>query len=423
MRILLTFPFFPFPPNDGGRIGFFNPIKYLSRSHEIIVATLTDRKDLQFIPEIEKYCIAVHVLTRGSLLDRVKLAKSVLGTPPGAAGKYWVRRFGKLIEDCVRRYDIELVEFHHLNTAIYTKYAGTVPGLLREHNVEYKIWERHATYAERPVERIYARLCAARVRAYEAEMAGKFARCITVTPADREHLLSVAPRAKVECIPSGVDTEYFYPAEGVGEEADSLVLTGSFQWKPKQHNLRVLLTDIFPRIQQKIPRAKLYVVGKGVPADLRDLAGKLANVTITGTVSDVRPFVWRSSVVLNYVESGGGIALKVLEAMAMRKAILSNSLGCEGIDVAHGREIFMADSPDDYADAAVTLLEQQSLRQRLAEAAFAKMRERYAWHVIAKQFDALYSTVLAEHGRSKQADCRAEESDSNAHCGPLHAGG
>jgi glycosyltransferase involved in cell wall biosynthesis len=250
------------------------------------------------------------------------------------------------------------------------------------------------------MERIYVRLCAPRVKAFEGEIASSFDRCVTVSEADVHYLRDIAGEADVCTIPSGVDTEYFCPApDSLSEEPFSLVLTGSFEWKPKQHNLRVLLAEIFPRIQAQIPQAKLYVVGKGVPAEIKEQYGSQSGVTITGMVDDVRPYIQRASLVLNYVESGGGIALKVLEAMAMRKAVLSNSLGCEGIKVEHGRNVFLADGTEVFADAAVSLLRNEQFRMEMANQGFELIKQQYSWNVIADEFTRCYTEVLESRSR------------------------
>jgi glycosyltransferase involved in cell wall biosynthesis len=122
----------------------------------------------------------------------------------------------------------------------------------------------------------------------------------------------------------------------------------------------------------------------------------MRDVLVTGMVDDVRPYVWRSSLVLHYLESGGGIALKVLEAMAMRKPVLSNRLGCEGINVEGGRDCFLADGVDNFVIGAVQLLGDSSLRQRLADGGYRKIHEDYAWKNLAPRFDKCYSDVLQE---------------------------
>jgi glycosyltransferase involved in cell wall biosynthesis len=228
-------------------------------------------------------------------------------------------------------------------------------------------------------------------------MATHFDRCIVVSAADANHMRAIVPQARIEVIPSGVDTEYFYPFPDAKEEQFSITLTGSFDWKPKQQSLHALLTGVFPRIKAKVAEARLYVVGKGIPDHLRHVAETIPGVVIIGAVPDVRPYIARSALLINYLESGGGIALKVLEAMAMRKPVLCNALGCEGIPMKHGRDIFVADSPDDFAAAAAYLLEDQTIRKGLAGEGYRRVLEDYSWNVIAQRLQDCYLNVCEDH--------------------------
>jgi glycosyltransferase involved in cell wall biosynthesis len=174
-------------------------------------------------------------------------------------------------------------------------------------------------------------------------------------------------------------------------------MTGFFAWQPKQHNLRVLLTDVYPRIKARLPGVTLTVVGKGAPDELVALARNIPGVTMTGSVADVRSYVRRAALTINYVESGGGIALKVLEAMAMRKAVLSNPLGCEGIKVQHGENVFLADGAESFAEAAVLLLQNNTIRQKIAEGGYRLVKQAYAWERLAGRFYDCYTSVLSEN--------------------------
>lgn len=404
LRILLVFPFLPYPPDDGGRIGFFNPIKYLSRKHEVSVACLIDGTEPQAsIEELAKYCTNLKTYRRAAWQSSQRLLMGTISFPPGASAKYWHRGMGELIREMIAERKPDLVEFHHLNTAIYRDFAGQVPAILREHNVEYKVWERFAENAQGWTERSFARWTAPRVRQYEAEAASKFDRCVVVSEADAVHLREISPRARLEVIPSGVDTEYFYPTMDVEEEPCSMTLTGSFEWKPKQRSLHILLTQIFPRIRAKLPLTKLYVVGKGVPEHLSRLAQKIPGVILTGAVSDVRPYIARSTLLVNYLESGGGIALKVLEAMAMRKPVLCNSLGCEGLAPAFGKGVCVADGVEEFSSAAVRLLEDQGARHSLAEDGYQKVLKGYSWNVVASLFQDFYQNLTEARKNSDSA--------------------
>jgi glycosyltransferase involved in cell wall biosynthesis len=361
----------------------------------VVVASLAGDNESAYIPELKKLCTDVHVFRMPRWRQHAQLVRGIIGSPPGSAAKFFDPRFGRLIEDCIRRYGIDIVELQHLNTAAYFRYTAGVPVILREHNVEYKVWERHAKCTNGILERLYVQSCVARVRDYEARMATRFSRCITVSQADERYLRTVAPSATIETIPSGVDSEYFFPI-GRPEQPFSMVLTGSFEWRPKQHNLRVLLEQILPAIREKVPEATLTIVGVGVPSELRLLGDRIGGVRFTGPVPDVRDYVRSASLVLNYLESGGGIALKVLEAMAMRKAVLSNSLGVEGIQVQHGKDVFIADGVKPFAEAAAYLLRDNALRERLANGGYDTVRRSYCWDYLSARFEDLYSAVIAE---------------------------
>jgi glycosyltransferase involved in cell wall biosynthesis len=321
--------------------------------------------------------------------------------PPGAGFRYWYRAAGELIRETVRTHKPDIVEFHHLNTAMYRRFSGDVATVLREQNVEYKIWERFAGNASDWVKRSYAKWTAARMRRYEAEVASRFDRCVVVSPADAAYLRAASSRARIEVVPFGVDTDYFYPLREVPEEPCSISITGSFDWGPKQQSLHTLLTKMFPALRARLPEAKLYVVGRGVPTELKVLAERVEGVVLTGPVADIRPHIARSSLLINYMETGGGIAIKVLEAMAMRKPVLCNLLGCEGIPVKHGQDVFVADGPEEFATAAAWLLRDESVRARIAESGYRRVLEEYSWQVITGRLERVYEALLAERGTAR----------------------
>jgi glycosyltransferase involved in cell wall biosynthesis len=399
MRLLLVFPFFPYPPSDGGRIGFFNPIKYLSRQNDLFVVCLAGHTEEPAIEELRRYCRGVRVYRRPLGKDYLRLARGMVSFPPGASAKYWYPEAGELIREAIAIHKPDLVEFHHLNTAKYRSYAGDRPCVLREHNVESQVWERFAENSTGWIEKSYARWTAGRVKRYEGDIAGSFDRCIVVSNADAGQLRVISPTAQIEVIPSGVDTEYFYPQPEAVEDPLLITLTGSFEWKPKQQSLVKLLREVFPLIRERIPKVKLQVVGKGVPGDLKRLAEGIPGVTVTGPVPDVRPYIAHSALLINYLESGGGIALKVLEAMAMRKAVLCNALGCEGIPVAYGEDIYVADGAEQFASAAAHLIQNERARQTLAANGYRAVRERYSWDILARAFQRCYEELILGNGR------------------------
>jgi len=362
---------------------------------EVVLVSVVESEPPEFVDEMRRYCVDVKVhQIRTS--PSIGLVRGIFLDPPGSYAKYLDKGFGQLIQNAVKEWNVDMVELQALHTAEYRTCVRPVPVILRQHNVDYKVWERQAQHSNSLRERVYVSLVAPRVRAYEARVAPQFARCITVSEADTKSLRNIAPTAKIETIPSGVDTEYFFPEDGTPEQPLSLCMTGFFAWQPKQHNLRVLLTEVYPRIKARLPGVTLTVVGKGVPDGLLALARKIPGVTMTGSVTDVRPYVRKATLSINYVESGGGIALKMLEAMAMRRAVLSNSLGCEGIGAQHGENVFLADGAESFAEAAVLLLQNDTLRQKIADGGYRLVKQTYAWERLAGRFEDCYASVLSE---------------------------
>jgi len=362
---------------------------------EVVLVSFADSDPGQYVDEMRRYCLDVKV-HQSRKSSYAALVRGLFKDPPGSYAKYHDPDFGKLIQSASKQWNIDLAELQCLHTSEYRLSVGHVPVILREHNVDYKLWERQAQHANSLWERTYVSLALPRIKAYEAKVAPQFDRCIMVSEADANHLRQVAPTAKIETIPSGVDTEYFVPDPTTLEEPYSIVMTGSLGWQPKQHNLRVLLTEVYPRIRKRLPNATLTIVGKGAPDELKVLARDMPGVTMTGSVPDVRPYLNRASLAINYVETGGGIALKVLEAMAMRKPVLSTSLGCEGIKVRHGEDVFLADGVEAFAEAAVLLLQNSLIRRKIAESGFKLVYRAYAWERLAAHFHDCYATVLSE---------------------------
>jgi len=350
--------------------------------------TFAKPEEEEAVRGLKAVCDNVFVFRR-PLGDSYRLLRGAFGNPPGSSAKYWHPGAGEFIRSVALSLHSEVVEFHHLNTAAYRPYVADIPAVLREHNVEYKVWERYAKSAPRCIERTYAKWVTPRVRTYEGSCASTFDRCIVVSKADAAHLKAISPNSAIDVVPSGVDIEYFSPID-VAEEPFSITMTGSFDWLPKQQSLLAFLMHVVPKIRALTPQAKVYIVGKGIPESLKGIGRQTEGVTIVGEVCDVRPYIARSALLINYLECGGGIALKLLEAMAMQKPVLSNVLGSEGIDVEHGREVFIADGPDAFAAAAAALLRDQGTRYRLAAEGYRKVLGSYSWASIATRFADIY---------------------------------
>jgi glycosyltransferase involved in cell wall biosynthesis len=210
---------------------------------------------------------------------------------------------------------------------------------------------------------------------------------LTTSRRDAALLGHEAPGVRYEVVPNGVDLEYFAPSD-VPPEPATLVFTGTMDYLPNLDGITWFLDRVLPIVQQSVPSARILVVGKAPPASILRRASE--HVTVTGYVDDVRPFVCRATACVVPLRSGGGTRTKILEAFAMRKAVVSTSVGCEGIDVDTGRSILIADDPETFASATVALLTNPRLRGQLAEAGRAFVRDNHDWTAIGRRLADLY---------------------------------
>ena len=198
---------------------------------------------------------------------------------------------------------------------------------------------------------------------------------------------------KLTVIPTGVDVDYFQPMP-VEEIANSLVFTGSMDWLPNEDAIFYFVDAILPLIKQQCPDVSLEVVGRSPSRKLQALAETEKSVRLTGWVEDIRPFVARGSVCIVPLRIGGGTRLKIFEAMAMSKAVVSTSVGAEGLPVRSGENILLADTPGDFAGSVISLLRDSNQRQRLGTAARALVQENYSWPKVAEGFARTLQDVI-----------------------------
>jgi glycosyltransferase involved in cell wall biosynthesis len=215
---------------------------------------------------------------------------------------------------------------------------------------------------------------------------------LTVSDTDREMFAKLVPRNKITTVQTGVDVDYFRPAPGK-EQANMMVFTGSMDWMPNEDGILYFVAEILPLIRREIPDARLLVVGRSPSGRVKELAVRDSLIEVTGTVEDIRPFMDRAAVYVVPLRIGGGTRIKIFEAMAEGKAVVSTTIGAEGLPVADGQNIVIADRPSDFAGRVVTMLRDSDLRHSLGDAARKLVEENYSWGSVARQFAEVLGRV------------------------------
>jgi glycosyltransferase involved in cell wall biosynthesis len=291
-------------------------------------------------------------------------------------------------------YDVVNFEFSHM--APYRRMlqpAGHRPRfVLDEHNIEYEILRRTAASESGLLRRFYNAVNWRKLRSEELAAWKSFDGCSVTSAHDRDLLVRDLPQVKTAIVPNAVDLEYFRPRpEASAPEPHTIIFFGAINYFPNTDGLRFFLDEIFPRVLARLPRAKLRVVGH-TPPELLALAN--ANVEMKGFVPDVRVEIEAAASVIAPLRIGGGTRLKILEAMAMAKPVVSTPQGAEGLEVGDGRELLLAKTPAAFADQLVRVLEDAELARRLGEAARRLVEQRYGWAASAGRLEGLYRELL-----------------------------
>jgi len=283
-----------------------------------------------------------------------------------------------------QRFDVIVCDF--LRTAINMSDLSNC--VLFQHNVEALIWKRHAEHAPSPLHRRYFDSQYERMARYEGQVCRTVKSIVAVSHADAQTMQSLYGVRQVAAVPTGVDLAYFDPPDGVERTAD-LVFLGSMDWMPNIDGMQWFVEKVLPLIRCRRPDCSLVIAGRLPPRSILKLAGQYARIKVTGTVPDIRPYLWSSAVSIVPLRVGGGTRLKIYEAMAAKIPVVSTTLGAEGLDVRHGEDILLADSARDFAECCLTLLDDPAARRHLIATAREKVSTCYSWDVVARKFEAL----------------------------------
>jgi sugar transferase (PEP-CTERM/EpsH1 system associated) len=230
-------------------------------------------------------------------------------------------------------------------------------------------------------------------RALEQQAVRRFDACTTVADADAQMVRRLAPRLPVHVVPNGVDADHFAPLERA-ELPGTLIFTGAMSFPPNVTAVLHFYENIMPLVRRELPDARLIIAGRDPAPAVAALAAD-PQVTVTGFVEDMRPWLAESCVMVCPMLTGSGIKNKVLEALAMARPVVSTTLGIEALEVADGRELRIADTPADFAAAVLELLRDRDARRRLGQAGRARVLQRYTWDACAASYEELYGQLVA----------------------------
>jgi glycosyltransferase involved in cell wall biosynthesis len=356
----------------------------------------------QSIRELRRFCASVQYFDLWVKRSRAHLAAALafagLQPEPFSVFAHRNKRLSeRLSQLCHEEPRPDIVHIDTIALAPYAKHCGVVPTVLAHHNIESRLMQRRGEYEDGALRRWYVHREAAKLRRFEARVCSRFLSNITVSEKDADELRQISPEAVAVAIPNGVDTDYFTPRHE--DESATLIFTGGMNMFANRDGVDWFLDSVWPVVKKHAPATRFVAIGQRPSEKLKRLSGQDGEVEAPGFVADVRPHVARAAVYVVPLRVGGGTRLKVLDAMAQGKAIVSTSLGAEGIDVQDGEHLLIADEAELFAARIVELLRDPARRRSLGGAARACVENNYSWSLLGKRLATVYECAIAARAR------------------------
>jgi len=395
------------PVDTGGKIRSFNILRWLAHDHELtLISYYGGRRDPDYEVALPRQFPRSHIVYTAvpdseGWRGMVDYLWRVPRLAPYSISKFTHPAVRKLVASQLSggQFDVAVCDFLHPTLNFPARLP--IPCVLFQHNVESSLWQRMATTETNPLRKLSYTLESARMSRYERQTLARFHHIIAVSENDRQQMLEMDPTCEITVVPTGVDTQQYQVAPPSSVTPPRIVFTGSMDWEPNIDAVEYFCGQIWPRVLTEFPNAIFQIVGRHPFAKVQRLASE--SVQVTGTVPSVTDYLRDATVVVVPLRIGGGTRLKIYEAMAMGKALVSTSIGAEGLTFQNGRDLLLADDAASFAEALLLLLRDAQARRRF-ELAAAQLAAQFDWSVVAGQFAEVLQKIASGTAAGPQAN-------------------
>ena len=399
MHILLLTQVLPYPPDSGPKVKTWNVIKYLAQHHAVTLASFVRGDQSQDVAALRRYCRAVHTvpITRPLAGEGLALARSLLTGQPWMMLRDDRAAMRRLVADLAARERFDVAHADQLNMC---QYAERVPGafkLFDAHNALWVLYRRLAETMSAGPRRWLLKRDWRLIKDYEGRICREFDAVTAVIPEDQAALAEAAGYrspgagrpANIQVIPITVDTDEERPVRR-RPDANRVVFAGTMYWPPNVDGVLWFAREVWPLVRAGRPQAEADIIGARPPQAVVALGQAGDGLRVTGYVESLRPYLEQAGVFIVPLRAGGGMRVKILNALAQGLPIVSTTLGCEGIQVTHERDILIADTPADFAAAVRRVLDDPALARRLGESGRRLAETVYDYRVACRPLDELF---------------------------------
>ncbi len=395
MNVLILTQVLPYPPDSGPKIKTYNVIKYLAQRHRVTLVSFVRGDQSKDVQHLENYCQAVHTvpILRGAMRNAWYMGLSFLTRQPFLM----IRDDRKAMRELIDRLSAEQTfDVAHADQLNMGQYAKRVPGafkVLDTHNALWLLYQRlYKTMSRGPQKWLLGRDWRL-LQSYEGRLVREFDAVMAVSHEDKAALQQAAGRPiDITVIPIAIDTDEVGFVEREAEPKHILHI-GTMYWPPNIDGVQWFINQIYPLVRQQRPDVQLDIVGSRPPADLLALNESDRGINVTGYVADPAPYQQQAAALIVPLRSGGGMRVKILNALSEGIPIVSTTLGYEGIEVSPGQDILVGDSPREFADQVLRLLNDPALGRQLAANGRKLAQEKYDYRHVCRPLDKVYEAI------------------------------
>lgn len=398
MKILQLMNRVPWPLNDGGSLGFYNYTKgYHDAGCEVTVAALNTIK--HFVPHIPESLSSLatwHTTTIDNRVKPIGAALSLLKNESYNISRFYNEAFEQMLGNLLAQNTYDVIVFESVFMAPYldiVRKKSNALLALRQHNVEWKIWETLSQQETSKLKRWYIHKLALQLKQYEQKMLNNFDVLVPITQNDVDTFMQMGLNIPYCVSPAGIDTTKFRAYKNVNQQPIIFHL-GSMEWLPNRDAMLWFLNSVWPKVLAETPDAQCEIAGRGMPDTF--FKTKFAHTLVHGEVENAQEFMKDKSIMIVPLFSGSGIRIKILEGMAMGKAIVTTSLGVQGIDCENHKHLLIADDAVTFAASVVSLLKDEGLRKKLSENAAQQVAEVYDNNKVLTRLLNFYSQQITQ---------------------------
>lgn len=395
MRILWVKAGKLLPVDTGGKIRSFNLLRQLAVRHELaLLSYYGAARDLEYEAAIRQQFPGADTIYTGVPAASARHYAAHLARPaPYAVTKFASRRVRDAVASWLQnaRCDVAVCDF--LSASLNFPRTFATPCVLFQHNVESVLWRRQAAHERNPIKRMAFSLEAWKMARYERATVARFPHVIAVSERDRDEMTAMTDPARLSVVPTGVDVAQYRTVAGEEARRPNVMFLGSMDWEANVDAVEHFCRAMWPAVLRAVPDARFRIVGRNPHPRVLKLASD--SVEVTGTVPSVLDYLKDAAVVVVPLRVGGGTRLKIFEAMAAGRAVVSTSIGAEGLDVTSGSDLVLADDDVRFADAVIDLLRDVDRRRALGQAAAASAA-RYDWPAIALSFEQILRRTMQQ---------------------------